>query len=189
MREQLNNNPLAQLAVLAVLLLVGGIFAVSTMSGGGEEEEGSASSSSLTIEGPGTAVPAEAGGAPVLPATAAPPLPAPVLRAWKADETVVLLFVRDGGIDDRLVEGTAENLAAFPDVTKFVIPAKQISRYGAVTDGLGIERVPALVVISPRRLDEPIPTASVNYGFQSQASVAQTVIDAGYEGRTLQYHP
>jgi hypothetical protein len=163
---------------------------MSTM-GGGEEEagEGSASSSSLTIEDPGTAAPAEASGAPVIPAIAAPPPPKPVLRAWKADETVVLLFIRDGGIDDRLVKGTAENLAAFPDVTRFVIPAKEISRYGAITEGLGIERVPALVVISPRRLDEPVLTASVHYGFQSQASVAQAVIDAGYEGRTLQYHP
>jgi hypothetical protein len=191
MREQLNNNPLAQLAVLGVLLLAGGVFVMTSMGGGGEEEgEAESSSSSLTIEAPGSeGAPAEASAAPVLPASAAPPLPEPVLRAWEADETVVLLFVRDGGIDDHLVEHTSENLTAFPDVTRFVVPAAQISRYGAITESLGIERVPALVVISPRRLGEQVPTASVHYGFQTRASVAQAVIDAGYEGRTLPYHP
>jgi len=189
MREQLNNNPLAQLAVLGVLLLAVGVFVISSMGGAGEEEgEGATGSSSLTIDSPGNAA-AEASGAPVVPASATPPLPKPLLSAWKSDQTVVLLFVRDGGIDDGLVEGTTENLTSFPDVAKFVIPAKQISRYGSITEGLGIERVPALVVISPRRLGEQAPTASVHYGFQSQASVAQAVIDAGYEGRTLQYHP
>ena len=193
MREQINNNPLAQLAVLGVLLLAAGVFVMTSMGGGGGEEEGegASSSSSLTLEAPGSegAPSAEASAAPVLPASAAPPLPEHVLRAWEADQTVVLLFVRDGGIDDHLVEHTSENLTAFPGVTRFVVPAAQISRYGAITEGLGIERVPALVVISPRRLDEQVPTASVHYGFQTRASVAQAVIDAGYEGRTLPYHP
>lgn len=191
MREQLNNNPLAQLAVLGVLLLATGVFVMSSMGGGGEEDAGAGatSSSSLTLGTGAGSAPVEASGAPVVPASATPPLPEPVRRAWKADQTVVLLFVRDGGIDDALVEGTSENLNAFPDVAKFVVPAQQISRYGSVTEGLGVERVPALVVISPRRLGADVPTASVHYGFQSQASVAQAVIDAGYEGRTLQYHP
>jgi hypothetical protein len=192
MREQLNNNPLAQLAVLGALLLAGGVFLMTTMGGGGEEEgEAASSSSSLTVEAPGSeaAPPAEASAAPALPPSTAPPLPEAVLRAWEADQTVVLLFVRDGGIDDHLVEQTSENLNAFPDVTRFVVPAAQISRYGAITEGLGIERVPALVTISPRRLGEQVPTASVHYGFQTRASVAQAVIDAGYEGRTLPYHP
>jgi hypothetical protein len=191
MREQLNNNPLAQLAVLGVLLLAGGVFVMSSMGGGSEEGEGATSSSALTIEAPGSesAAPAESSAAPAVPATAAPPLPKDVLAAWKADETVVLLFVRDGGIDDRLVEQTSENLAAFPDVSRFVVPAAQISRYGAITEGLGVERVPALVVVSPRRLGEQVPTASVHYGFQTSDSVAQAVIDAGYVGRTLPYHP
>ena len=34
-----------------------------------------------------------------------------------------------------------------------------------------------------------IPTASVSYGFQSPESVVQAVIDAGYNGRTVHYHP
>jgi hypothetical protein len=49
--------------------------------------------------------------------------------------------------------------------------------------------VPALVVVRPKRLDRGIPVASVSYGFQSAESVVQAVVDAGYKGRTLDYHP
>ena len=34
-----------------------------------------------------------------------------------------------------------------------------------------------------------VPTASVSYGFRSSQSIAQAVIDAGYQGKTLDYHP
>ena len=34
-----------------------------------------------------------------------------------------------------------------------------------------------------------VPTASVQYGYQSPQSVEQAVIDAGYKGPTLNYHP
>ena len=79
-------------------------------------------------------------------ATAAPPLPRPVLDAWKANETLVLLFVRDGGIDDRLVRTATDGLAGFRDAAVFVVPAAKISRYAAITEGVGVDRVPALVV-------------------------------------------
>lgn len=194
MREQLNNNPLAQLAVIGALLLGGGFFAITTMGGGSGEEagEGATSSTSLSIEVPSSAQlesGATASGAPTVPAGAAPPVPKPVRAAWKAGDTVAILFVRDGGIDDALVKGTSESLASFPDVVRFVVPASEIFKYGAISEGVGVDRVPALVVITPRRVDEPVPTASVSYGFRTRASVNQAVIDAGYEGRTLSYHP
>jgi hypothetical protein len=44
-------------------------------------------------------------------------------------------------------------------------------------------------VVAPKRLDQQVPTASVHYGFQSPASVVQAIVDAGYEGPTLDYHP
>ena len=47
----------------------------------------------------------------------------------------------------------------------------------------------ALVVVSPKHLKRTVPTASVSYGFQSPQSVAQAVIDAGYKGPTVDYHP
>ena len=97
------------------------------------------------------------------------PLPSPVVSAWKADKTVVLLFVHDGGIDDRLVKDATGRLQNLQGVATFVIPAGQISRYAAVTEGVGVNRVPALVVIRPKRVHQTVPSASVSYGFQSGA--------------------
>jgi len=212
MREQLNNNPLAQVAVIAVLLVAVGVFVMSS-GGGGSEEEESAGATEATVSVAGTtatgtatgATPGEAvegaveaateavsegTAASAVPAAAdAPPLPRPVLDAWKANRTVVLLFVRDGGIDDRLVRIASAGLAGFPDVALSVIPAAKISRYAAITEGVGVERVPALVVVTPKHLKQTVPTASVSYGFQSPQSVVQAVIDAGYKGKTLDYHP
>jgi len=211
MRDALNSNPIAQLAVVGVLLVAVGFFVLS--SGGGEEEESAgsgASEATVTVAGtgaggsatgstPGEAVEgateAAAGaatesfsaatGAPL----AAPPPPRSVLDAWRANRTLVLLFVRNGGIDDRLAKSATDSLAGFRDAAVFVVSAAKISRYAAITEGVGVDRVPALVVVTPKHLDKTVPTASVSYGFQSPQSVAQAVIDAGYEGPTVDYHP
>jgi hypothetical protein len=45
------------------------------------------------------------------------------------------------------------------------------------------------VTIRPKRLDQGVPTASVQYGYQSPQSVEQAVVDAGYKGPALNYHP
>ena len=197
MREKLNENPLIQVAVVGVLLVVVAVFLMSSGGGGGEEEE-SASTPEATVAvaapeaeaevtGPEALGAALSGAVPA--AVTAPPLPKPILRAWKANQTLVLLFVRDGGIDDKLVKTATQGLAGFRDAAVFIVPAKQIARYAAITEGVGVDRVPALVVVTPKHLDKSVPTASVNYGFQSPQSVAQAVIDAGYKGRTLDYHP
>jgi hypothetical protein len=197
MREQLNSNPMVQMGVIAVLLVAAAIFLLTTMGGGGEEEEGGSEAAEVAaINGETPVEPAE--GALESPeATAAPtsvPVPpvAPprqVVDAFKSGATVALIFVRDGGIDDRLVRSAASGLASVPDVISFVVPAREIARYSAVTSGVGVERVPALVVLTPKRLDQGIPTASVHYGYQTPESVIQAVIDAGYKGPTLAYHP
>lgn len=189
MREQLNSNPLAQLALVGVLLVAVGFFVLS--SGGGEEEgESGAPSTETTL---GVTEPTEAGTAAVsLPPPSsldAPPLPRHVLRAYEAGKTVALLFVREGGIDDRLVKRATTGLASFPDVSLFVVPASRISRYAEISEGVGVQRVPALVVVTPKRLKQSVPTASVSYGFQSPQSIKQAVIDAGYRGPTVDYHP
>ena len=196
MREQLNKNPAAQLAVIAVLLLASGFFLITTLGGGGEEaaEEAPPVTSTAPTEEP--AAPVEEGTAPATASmavpqgvTTTPRLPRAVLDAWRADLTVVLLFVQDGGIDDRLVRETTANLSGFPEAMIFEVPASQVAEYTAVTEGIGLQRVPALVVLTSRHVDQQVPTASVSYGFQSRASVEQAVIDAGYEGPTLDYHP
>ena len=198
MREQLNSNPLVQLAVVGVLLVGVALFFMS--SGGGEEEEsGGATEATVGVAGTDASAPAtEAAGGESLSsalsavsqtAAVAPPLPRPVLDAWKADQTLVLLFIRDGGIDDRLVKNATTGLDGFRDAAVFVVPAARISRYAAITEGVGVDRVPALVVVRPRHLKKTVPTASVSYGFQNPESISQAVIDAGYKGGTLDYHP
>ncbi len=214
MRDALNSNPLVKAAVIGVLLIGAAFFVISTTGGGGEESSGggeteatvsvsgTTASGSATGATPGEAVEGAVEAAEqsagqslssalsaVGQATAAPPLPHPVLRAYKANQTLVLLFVRDGGIDDRLAKSATRSLAGFPDVALFVVPAHRISRYAAITEGVGVDRVPALIVVTPKRLKQVVPTASVSYGFQSAESVRQAVIDAGYKGPTVDYHP
>jgi hypothetical protein len=188
MREQLNSNPLAQLALVGVLLVAVGFF---VLSGGGGEEEGE-SGATATETTLGVTEPTEGTASVGLPPASsldAPPLPAHVLRAYEAGNTVALLFVREGGIDDRLVKRATQDIEAFPDVSLFVVPASRISRYAEISEGVGVQRVPALVVVTPKRLKQTVPTASVSYGFQSPQSIEQAVIDAGYKGPTVDYHP
>lgn len=207
MREQLNENPAAQVG-LVVLLVVVAAFMFIRGSGGGEEESGGAEAT-VSVEGTGqtaTASGATAGeavesaaasalesapeGAAAAPtAIPAPPLPKPVTKAYGSGSTVVLLFVHDGGIDDKLVKQATAGLAGASDVSLFVVPAKQIARYAAATVGLEVNRVPALVVMRPKHLSGGTPQASVDYGFLTSADVQQAVKDAGYKGRELQYHP
>jgi hypothetical protein len=211
MREKLNSNPLLQLAVVGVLLVCVAVFVMSSGGGGAEGEPAGTTEATVSVAGtsasgtatgatPGEAVEGaveaaegavtgESLSAASQASIAAPPLPRPVLDAWKANEIPVLLFVRDGGIDDRLVKIATDGLAGFRDAVVFIVPAAKISRYAAITEGVGVDRVPALVVVTPRHLKGAVPTASVSYGFQSPQSVAQAVIDAGYKGPTVDYHP
>jgi hypothetical protein len=197
MREALNSNPLAQAGIVAVLLVVVAIFVVSS-GGGSEEEGGEAAAPGTTSVSPTTAAPsteappADLSGAlaAVSQATStAPPLPDSVMAAWRSNQTPVLLFVRDGGIDDQLVKTATAGLSGFRNAAVFIVPAHAISRYASITEGVGVDRVPALVVVTPKHLKQSVPTASVSYGFQSPQSVAQAVIDAGYTGPTIDYHP
>jgi len=192
MREKLNDNPLAQAALVGVLLIFAVVFLMGGMGGkGGEEEEGSAEGGGA----PAVSVAStEAGSSTDLPAPstgvgAPPPLPSAVTSAYEAGDTLVLLFVRDGGIDDRRVTGAVDGLDSMSRVATFVVPASKIARYAAISQGADVNRVPALVVVSPKSVDGGTPKASVHYGYQSFQSVEQAVIDAGYKGKTLPYHP
>jgi len=199
MREQLNNNPMVQMGAVAVLLLAAAIFLLTSMGGGGGEEAesgGEAGSIATTTPGesaapsPGEAPPPEAASSAAgMPTLATQPLPRPLMKAWNANETVVLLIVHDGSIDDDLVKLASSRLAGMAGVTTFIVPASEIARYASITQGVGVDRVPALVVLGPKKLDQAVPTASVSYGFLDGDSVEQAVIDAGYKGPTLEYHP
>jgi hypothetical protein len=196
MRDKLNNNPKVQMGVLAVLLLFGVIFVLTSM-GGGEESSSGTEAASLSAssappgEGPApspTAMPVAAASA-TSSTLASRPLPPAVVDAWKRGDTVTLLIVHEGGIDDDLIKRATARLEGMPGVANFLVPAEKIARYAAITEGVGVERVPALVVLEPRSVDRSAPAATVSYGFQSDASIVQAVRDAGYKGPTVEYHP
>lgn len=191
MRDKLNNNPKAQVGLIAVLVVVVGFMLLSKSGGGEATEEAAPIEATVSVAEPGVSASAEVSGAAVgIPAAIpAPPMPAPVAAAYQSDKTVVLLVVHDGGIDDKLVQGAATGLSSEPDVALFVVPAKQIAHYAAITLGVDVQRVPALVVMRPRSLSGGIPQASVDYGFQTTQSLVQAVRDASYHGPEETYHP
>jgi hypothetical protein len=206
-RDKLNNSPAAQIGLVVVLVAAAAFMFLKP--GGGEESEEAPTEATVAIAGTeasGTATGATAGEAvegavegAIEAATAeasavptsipAPPMPAPVAAAYDADKTVVLLVVHDGGIDDRLVSRSVKGLTALSDVAVFIVPAKQIARYAAITLGADVQQVPALLVMKPRRLSGGVPQASVDYGFQTPQSIVQAVVDAGYKGPEATYHP
>ncbi len=210
MREKLNENPKAQVALVAVLVVVGALMFMKMSSGG--KEEGSAAPTEATVAVAGTsatgtatgATPGEAvegavetalestdatGAVAAPPSVPAPPPPAPVTSAYDEGKTVVLLIVHDGGIDDALVKQASAQLSSASSVALFTVPAAQIAHYAAITVGLEVDRVPALVVMRPKRLSDGTPQATVDYGFRTAQGVEQAVRDAAYNGRELTYHP
>lgn len=208
MRQKLNDNPIAQ--VVVVLVLAVGAFLMLTKAGGsGGSAEPAPTEATVSVAGTnvtGTAVGATPGEAVegavesavssvgVQASVAAsplpvPPMPAPVAADYMANKTVVLLVVHDGGIDDKLVAESTRRLEAFPEAAVFIVPAKQIAHYGAITIGVDVEQVPALVVMRPRNLSKGNPQASVTYGFQTSEGIEQALRDASYTGPEETYHP
>ena len=118
-----------------------------------------------------------------------PGLPEDVARAYASGNAVVLLIVRNGATDDELVRDSVYQISR-SGVSVFVAPASDVARYSRITQGAGVNRVPALVVVRPRRVSGDTPQATVSYGFRSTASVVQAVDDALYGGRDdVPYHP
>ena len=212
MRDKINSDPKYQIGLVAILVIVAGYMLLG-MGGGESEEEAAPTEATVAVAGtgavgtatgatPGEAVEGaiegavasattEAEGSPAAIAASipAPPLPHPVAKAYDSGKTVVLLIVHDGGIDDKLVAASTKQLEGDPGVSIFVVPAKQVARYGAVTLGVDVKQVPALVVMRPRHLSGDTPEASVIYGFQSAQSIDQAVRDASYKGPESTYHP
>lgn len=197
MRQAINNNPIAQVAVLGGLAVLVGLFFMMNMKGKGSSETAS------------SAAPAPSTSAPPAPAstssaTASPPtgtvspdalvpgrgLPKPVVTAWKRGNTVVLLVVRQGGIDDRLVRNSVRSLSSDGGVSVFVTRANHVARYSRITQGVGVSQAPALVVVRPKRVTGSVPEAQVDYGFRDAQGVVQAVHDAVYSGKdNLPYSP
>ncbi len=207
MREKLNESQAAQVALVAVLVVIAIVFFMKS-SGGGEEEsaESEAGPTVATVNGstatgatPGEAVEAAvagleegaaASGTGAVPSSIpAPPPPSEFSSAYDSGETVVLLIVHDGGIDDERTAESAGAIEGMAGTTLIRVPLKQLPRYASITVGLDVNRVPALVVMKPKKLSHGVPQATVDYGFQTTESAVQAVRDASYSGPETTYHP
>ena len=215
MREKLNANPVAQVALLGLLVLVVG-FLLLTRMGGSEEETPApapAAPTEATPDATGTAPvtpdpTATAPATPEVPVTpdgsvapapggasafeAGPGLPEDVVNAWDTNKVVVLLIVNNGSVDDDKIEAIASDLGKRPDTSLFTVEAKDIADYSRIAQGVDLQQTPALVVLRPKNLtpNGAQPTATIEYGFRGPDSVNQTVEDALYKGRSdLPYYP
>ena len=210
MRRALNENPITQVGLLGALAVIVAFLLLTRMSGGGEESASSTAATpapaidsavstppatdtpSATSPGEGSSTTSPSGGAagPVGGFVAGPGLPAPVVKAYKGDKTVVLLVLRNRGIDDDRLLQNVERLHGKSDLTLFVTNAGHIARYSRITRGVNVDRVPALIVMSPRHLTQGTPTATLSYGFRGPESVDQAIRDALYKGPSnLPYYP
>ncbi len=75
-----------------------------------------------------------------------------VLAAWNDNKTVVLLFVHDGGIDDKLVKAATARLRLVARGADLRRPGERDLPLRGVTEGVGVNRVPALVVVRPKHV-------------------------------------
>jgi hypothetical protein len=206
MRQAINNNPMVQVAVLGGLAVIVGLFFMMNMKGGSSSSSDfTASSAASTAPAPAagatSAVTPGAGTSSTTPPTTSgsvspsalvpgPGLPKPVIAAWKRGDTVVLLIVRQGGIDDRLVRSSVRLLSSESGTAVFVTRANDVARYSRITQGVGVSQAPALVVVRPKRITGPTPEAQVDYGFRDAQGVVQAVHDAVYTGKdNLPYSP
>ncbi len=218
MRDAINSNPIVQICLVAVLLVVAGVMLAPQLlhkkdSGASSGASTTTTSAQLTTPTGSVNVTAEVSGTPNAsgssgptgaPATAIAPstgtidpsalvpgpgLPRPVVRAWHGGDTIVLLIARGGGVDDRLVRQSVDALSN-PGTAVFVTRANGIARYSRITQGVGVSQVPALVIVRPRRLSGSVPQAQVSYGFRNSQAVVQAVHDALYSGKdNLPYSP
>ena len=208
MREKLNENPIAQVALVALLVVAAGFMLLKSSGGEAEGEETGTTEASVAVAGTGVtatatgSTPGEAVEGAVenalesatVEASSAvgpmpvPPLPKPVASAYDAGKTVVLLVV-DDGVESQAVTRAARTLEGVAGVDLTIVPARQIFRYAALTLGTEVQQVPALIAMRPRRLSGATPQASVSYGFQTPETVVQAVRDAAYQGPEATYHP
>jgi hypothetical protein len=210
-RKALNENPIVQVALIGLLVIVVGVLFVSRMGG---DSAPPATTPSQTTATPTAAVPADTTASPAITETpaaesagtvpsdaaapvaddgfvAGPGLPEAVVEAYDSGSTVALLIGRKTGVDDKRLALQVLRSNALAGTVLFTVEAKEIADYSRITRGVDVDRVPALVVIKPKRLTEgPMPEATVSYGYRGFESIEQAVRDATYSGRDdLPYYP
>ncbi len=214
MRKALNENPMVQLAVLAVC---GVAFAVILFTSVLKKDEPAASSatdpatatSTAPVTDPSVAAAPSGAASAASPtatpdaAAATPPaggsvadgllpskgLPEDLLVAFAKNKTIALLVIDPKGFADKKVERFTGALRSRDDVEVFVVKVRDIAKYARVTAGVSVSRTPALVVVRPRKLTGSVPTATVSYGFRGPRSVSQAIDDALYKGKQIPAYP
>lgn len=200
MRKALNENPMVQLGVLGVGLLLLGVMLFSTVLKGEETPEPAASTADPAaatatppVEGESPAPPAEAAPPPATPSGSEPDrvaalepskgLPDDVVRAYAADRPFALLVIDPKAVADEQLEEWIEILSARRGLETFVVKTKDIVKYARITQGAAVSSTPALVMVRPRKLTGNVPTAIVSTGFEGPRSLEQALDDALYKGR------
>ncbi len=205
MRKALNENPIVQVVMLGILgIVVAFLFMTRVMSQeeGGNPAADEAPTPAATTAGAAPAiVPTTDQPAPAADAPAAAPavaigfeagagLPKSVVDAYESGDVVAMLVVNRKGTEDKRLEAEVNRLRGRGDTSVFVVEAKDVARYSRIAEGVELDRVPALVVIEPRkRAGGGLPTATISYGFRGPESVEQAIRDALYKGKQLPYHP
>jgi hypothetical protein len=207
MRKALNSNPLVQVGAIALLGVIVAFLMLTRLKGDEPppaEPAPGADVASIAGAAPvaGTDIAPDASAAPTDPATpgaaassageftAGPGLPDEVVKAYEGGDSVVVLITRQGAIDGKKLRAIAERLRGDGNVSLFHAYARDVAEYSRITQGVELDRVPALIVLSPKEVsgDGP-PVATLSYGFRGYESVRQAVDDAAYEGKELSYHP
>lgn len=116
-------------------------------------------------------------------------LPKDVLVAFAKNQAIALLVIDPNGTSDKQLKAYTEALKKRNDVEVFIVDVKDIAKYSRITAGVSVSRVPALVVVRPRKLTNSVPTASVSYGFRGARSVNQAIDDALYKGKQIPSYP
>ncbi len=216
MRRALNENPVVQAAVIGVMaLLVAFLLFTRVVNRGGEEAPATeatptasdtaapataapAATADATAPAPEASAPATPAAPPATPApagdvaanfVAGPGLPEEVVSAYGQNQAVVLVIAKRKGLDDKAIRTSVMSLEARGDVSSFLVPVKHVADYARITEGVDLNRTPALVVMRPRKLTGNVPEATVSYGFRGPESVTTAVEDALFDGKQVTYDP
>ncbi len=118
-----------------------------------------------------------------------PGLPEDVVVAYAKNQAVVLLIEKEKGLDDKALRKSVEAVKSRGDTQVFLVPVKDVAKYARITEGVSLDRTPAIVVLRPRKLTDNVPEATVSYGFRGPESVEQAVEDALFDGKNVTYDP
>lgn len=212
MREKLNENPMMQMVVVGVLIVVVGFLFMTRMRSSTDSAStalpatdpgataGATAPATATATDPAATDPTATGAAvpsaaPPAGATstfkAGPGLPKPVVKAYDSGNAIALLVTKQAGLDDKEMRKAIGAIKGRNDVTVITVRVHDVAEYSRITEGVDLNRVPALVVIQPKKLtgkNDP-PKATVSYGYRTPKSVTQAIDDQLYHGKRLGYSP